>query len=303
MKKNSKSYTSAKDNFRPISLYNDVDNSLEKKFHILWHPERRKILESLLDKDRTFIELSEFCKGNHGKLGYHLRWMKDLIERNPDGVTYSVTSEGKVVYKIYLQTSHELKKQRLDLPTSPQSNPMRYAEKLSLGDHAILFHEDEDTLQSIVFPFIRVGLLRNLAVIYLTSEKRLDYAVNDLEKNDIHAQDLERKGSFTIISSEDWFLHRGKGSADVTITNWMKLVKEKKGRGYDGLQVIVEVNNIPDSKIFDTISYEKKLGRTISDMACGLCVYDTKKVTGEQFEQLMQMHGHSLFQGIAFQLI
>jgi len=236
----------------------------EKSLSILRHPIRRTILESLSEKDRSFVELTDICIVNHGKLGYHLRKMRNTVEHDPDRDVYRLTHEGRLTCEWFIQAFSDLMKRNLDLTVTPDFNPIRYVEKLSLSDHSILLYEDEVMKRSVSLPFLRAGLQRGLSAIYLASERKMERIAKEMRRSIADAGELEERGAFTIMSAEEWYLRRGKASADVIIGNWFKLAEEKMKEGYRGLQVAAEMDPfIEEVKTHELLVYEGKLGQKL----------------------------------------
>jgi len=260
-------------------------------------------LESLCEKDHSFIELRDICVSNHGKLGYHLRKMRDIVERDPIRKVYRLTDEGRLLYQWFIDALSDFMKRRLDLTVTADFNPIRYAEKLSLSDHASFFYEDEALKRAVSLPFLRTGLQGHLAVIYLASEQIMDREAKEIRRSITDIEELEKKGSFTIMSGEEWYLRRGRATADVIINNWLKLAEEKIRQGYKGLQIAGEMAPfIDDAKTSELLTYERKLGKKLSLMACALCMHDAAKLQPELLVSVIKAHGHGIFEGIAFEL-
>jgi len=275
----------------------------EKSLSVLRHTIRRKVLEFLWEKEHPFVELSTICVADHGKLGYHLRRMKNIVEHDPDRKVYRLTDEGRLIHGWFIQARSDFTKRSLDLKVTKQFNPIRYVETLRLGDHATLFYEDENVKRAVSLPFLRTGLLRDLAVIYLASERRMDREAKELRESDVYIEELEEKGAFTIMSGEEWYLRRGRASADVIIGNWLDLAKEKMKEGYRGIQAATEMDAFFDNaKISELLVYERKLGQKIPPTVCALCLYETPRLQPEELISLIEAHGHGIFEEIALQL-
>lgn len=131
----------------------------------------------------------------------------------------------------------------------------------------------------------------------------MDREAKELRESDMHIEELEERGAFTIMSAEEWYLRRGRASADVIIDNWSELAKEKMKEGYRGLQVAVEMDAFFNSrKTGELLVYERKLGRRIPQMFCALCQYKASRLEPDQLVSLVEAHGHGIFEGIALQL-
>lgn len=182
--------------------------------------------------------------------------------------------------------------------------PITYVEKLSCGDHAMLLYRNEIVSQSISISFLSSGLQRGAAGVYLASERRIDQVTSELRRRGIDTEELEKKGAFAVMSAEEWYLRRGKASADMIIGNWLKLAKDKIKEGYKGLQAVGETDCFFDNgEVKELMVYEKKLGKRFSLPVCALCVYDAARVEPKHFWSLMEAHGHGIFQGTAFKSI
>lgn len=69
---------------------------------------RRRILESLWEKDRSFVELASICEVDHGKLGYHLRNMRSMVRRDSSSNGFQITEEGRAVHEFLAQALFNL---------------------------------------------------------------------------------------------------------------------------------------------------------------------------------------------------
>lgn len=182
--------------------------------------------------------------------------------------------------------------------------PITYVEKLGCGDHAMLLYRNEIVSRSISIFFLSSGLQRGAAGVYLASERRIDQVTCELRRRGIDTEEREKKGAFAVMSAEEWYLRRGKASADMIIGNWLKLAKDKIKEGYKVLQAVGETDCFFDNgEVKELMVYEKKLGKRFSLPMCALCVYDAARVEPKHFWSLMEAHGHGIFQGIAFKSV
>lgn len=174
---------------------------------------------------------------------------------------------------------------------TPERNPSRYVERLKLGDHAILIYDDEASKRAVVYPFLKVALLRGLALLYLVSERGMDREATEMRRNGLDVEGLKEKGDLTFMSAEEWYLRQGKASGDTIVANLLNLAKRKISEGYGGLQVAGETNTFFEgNKNGELLIYERKLGRTLSTALCGLCLYEAPRVQ----PQFIQAHGHRI---------
>ena len=266
-------------------------------YKALTHPTRRRIL-SFLDESR-YASFSEILKNvfvdNHGELGFHMRSLKGLVEYDDSKKKYTLTNRGKLLVELMLDNCSLIARQQLVL----EYEPIRYIRHLRLGDHAVLFYDLEETKRIITFPFLLTGLINGFAILYLTSENKIDLEHIELLKYGMDFN-LFSKEAFAIMSSEEWYLRKGKASSETIIENWKDIISEKRKAGFEGIYVAGEMEAFfKYSKIEDLLRYEKTLGKQISLNLCGLCIYHNAMLDEELFVQLNKYHSHSIFSGIA----
>jgi len=266
----------------------------------LAHPIRRRIIECLQERNLSFHELLKYVDTrNHGKLGFHIKALGGLVEREPSVKKYRLTDKGQLAGELIWDTRFTIARSGQDLPLKPA----RYARRLRLGDHAVLFYDTEDDMREITFPFLEARLLKGEAVVYVVSEHKLDSECREIQRYGINV-DHFRKGTFTIMSADEWYLKKGKAQAETVIANWLTLTKEKQKVGFTGLCGATEMKVFFDyAKGEELLRYEAALGRYFAPNLCGLCLYDTHRLDENQFTQLNKSHGHSIFKGIALKTI
>jgi len=269
------------------------DNEIERAIS---HPIRRRIIECLLENDLSFSELMK-CSGiiNHGRFGHHLRKLGGLVVYEPSMRKYRLTGRGQLAAELIWDAYFLIAGHGVDL----EHEPKRYVRRLRLGDHAVLFYDSEDIKREISFLFLLAGLLKGEAVVYVVSEHKLDSESREIQRCGINL-DKFRKGVFTIMSADEWYLRKGEARAERIIANWQKLLKENQKAGFTGLHAAGEVDVfIKYAKSKEMLRYEATLGRQLSLNLCALCLYDTHKLDEEQFLELNKRHGHSIFKGMA----
>jgi len=262
----------------------------------LAHPIRRRIMECLQERDLSFHELLESVAiSNHGKLGFHIKALGGLVEREPSMKKYRLTDRGQLAGELIWDTRFIIARSGQDLALKPS----RYARRLRLGDHAVLFYDTDDDRREISFPFLEAGLLRGEAVAYVVPEHKMDSEGREIQRYGI-SLDRFRKEAFTLLPDEEWYLKKGKAQAETIIANWQSLFEEKRKGGFTGLRVATEMKVFFDyAKGEELLRYEAALGRQLAPNLCGLCLYDTQRLDEKQFIQLNKSHGHSIFKGIA----
>jgi hypothetical protein len=107
---------------------------------------------------------------------------------------------------------------RFMISRSLADEPAEYGEHLDFGDHAFLMYDTEDDMRRIAYSFMRAGLSKGDAVMYLVSEHKLDSESREIQKS-LGIDDLSNK-AFTIMSADEWYLRKGKAQAKTIIANW-----------------------------------------------------------------------------------
>ena len=158
----------------------------------MMHRERRRIVESLVNENLSFSELLKGAPdGNHGKFGFHLRALKDFVEFDASTKKYRLTDRGELLASSISD---------LQFKFPERNHIVDYARQLKLGDHAVGIYDSEDFRDKMLIPFFEAGLSENRAVMYFTSENRIDSATNEIQKYGIDLDGLA-EGSFTIMSA------------------------------------------------------------------------------------------------------
>jgi len=275
----------------------DWDDQIHKA---LAHPIRRHVIECLQERSLSFQELlKSVAISNHGKLGFHLKALEGLVEREPSMGKYRLTDRGQLAGELIWDARFIIARSGQDLTLKPP----RYARRLRLGDHAILFYDTEDDMHEITFPFLEAGLLKGEAVVYVVPENEMYSEGQEIQRYGISV-DRFHKEAFTLLSAEEWYLKKGKAQAETIIANWLTLTKEKQKVGFTGLCGATEMKVFFDyAKGEELLRYEAALGRYFALNLCGLCLYDTHRLDEKQFIQLNKSHGHSIFKGIALKTI
>jgi len=259
------------------------------------HPIRRRILECLSEENESsFRELLEHCAvSNHGKLGFHIRSLKGLVESDSSTKRFRLTDRGRLATELIWDCRLLLARQGTNLEHESTTQVRR----LMLGDHAVLFYDTEDEKREKTFPFLLAGLLRRRAVVYLVSEDKLVSERWEIKRYGL-APDKFHKEAFTIIPAEEWYLRKGKAQAKTIISNWQKLAEEKRKAGFGGLYASGEVDIFyENAESREVLRYEAALGQQLAPNMCGLCLYNVHSFLGseEQLVKASKSHGKFFF--------
>ena len=243
-----------------------------------------------MDADLSFTELLNMVGPiNHGKFGYHLRALKGFVELEPSTKRYRLTDKGRILAGLIRDFS---------LAASMNEEYARYVENLVFGDHAFALYTSEDFKRQISLPFLKAGLVRGEAVVYLVAENKLDSEVRNIQRSGIDFNKLQ-KGAFTIMSAYEWYVDKGKAQAETLVANWLKLLKEKEKAGFTGLRAAGETEAFFDyAKSQELLRYEELLGRHFTVNLCALCLYNVDRLEEGRFVRVYKSHGHIIQEGI-----
>ncbi len=273
----------------------------EEIFKALSHPIRRLIIECL--RDKKSLSYSEIIKiiniANHGKLVFHLRKLKGLVEHDSSTNKYHLTDRGLIAGELIWDIGFIISRGGRDLA----QEPTRYVRNLKFGDHALFVYNGKDDRREIAFSYLEAGLPKNEAVIFLVPEQKIDSESREIQRYGISA-DHFRNEAFTIMSAEEWYLRKGKAQAKTIIDNFLKLVKMKQKAGFTGLRVTSEMRIFyENSKEKELLKYEKALGRKLAYDMCGLCMYDTALLGENQLFQLTKLHSYLISKDMAWKTV
>jgi hypothetical protein len=164
------------------------------------NPIKRKIIECLQYENLSFMELlNKTGHGtNHGKFGYHLRTLRKFVQFELTTKKYRLTDRG-ILSAQAICDFHFL--------TSKGKEASRYAERLTIGDHAVAFYDNDGFKRQISFPFLNAGLSRGEAAVYVVSEDKLDSEIREIQKYGIDLDSLPKE-SFTIMSASEWYIRK-----------------------------------------------------------------------------------------------
>jgi hypothetical protein len=248
-------------------------------------------MDCLHDENLGFTELLSKVGdyGNHGRFGYHLRTLKEFVELEPTTKKYRLTDRGRLLADMIND---------FRFVTSRGEQAARYAKRLTIGDHAVVFYDSEDFKHQILFPYLKAGLSRGEAAVYAVSEDRLDSEVQEIQKYGLDLDGLP-KGAFTIMSAYEWYLRKGRAKAKTIVTNWQTLIHEKKKAGFAGVHAAGETavffNN---AKKKELLRYEELLDRQLAFDLCGLCLYDNSTLEERHAARVLNCHGHIISKGL-----
>ena len=262
------------------------------------HPIRREILELLKGKKAlSFNELSRrIAAGDHGRLGFHLRSLAELVEHESSTNKYRLSDAGWMALGLIKDVQFVVERMK----QNKLGAKINYVRNLVLGDHSLLLYDTEMFKREISFSFLKEGLSKHQAAFYIVSENKLDSENRQAEKYGISFDQIHR-GAFTVLSSEELYLRKGKAQAKIIIANWLALLKEKQTAGFEGLYVAAELNSFfENAKSKELLKYERVLAQQFPPNVCAICLYSTHTLDEKQLVQLTKSHDHLITRQFAW---
>lgn len=177
-----------------------------------------------------------------------------------------------------------------------------YVRCLSLGDHAVLFYDDIDTLARVFAAYFNGGVEANEATLFVGPSQIYNKL---LESPSIEKSSITRPGQIAQIEIEDYYLDRGQVNTKRALEFTANLIEDRRRSGFVGLRLLDITGML--TKYMDRaaiLEYERMVGTRFNIPLSAICAYSGQEwLKEEQLEDLTQVlkcHGHGIFQGIAF---
>lgn len=145
---------------------------------------------------------------------------------------------------------------------------------LKLRDHCMLFYESRKYKQLILFTFLKAGLDKGEAVIYVASDespRRIKKAMLDFG---LDVEEYARTNALNIVDYRNWYIIDGEFDIERTMGLWMKSLNEATTNGFKGLRVVGEMACFPKHGMIDElIEYERALHSVLEIPLTAICAY------------------------------
>lgn len=178
-----------------------------------------------------------------------------------------------------------------------------YVQGLKRGDHALALYRDHSFKRQLAAPFFQSGLSKGYAGAYFASERKLDSDVKAIREYGVDFDSLPKE-AFTVMSSDDWYLKKGKADPEIMRSNIVRLTQEKKDAGFAGLAVSGEPGFLVESGFGEEcLKYEESGGRQLSTDRYALCLYNVNALKENIRERIFKSHGHVIAKDLVGKLI
>lgn len=164
------------------------------------------------------------------------------------------------------------------------------------SSHMVLIYGDPEEMREVVFTFIKDGLEKGEAAIYLSGDEGPEQASRELEDFGLDVNDDKM---LRVTDSEDWYVRRGTIDKDRVTEKWMKALRDALHDGYKGLRVTGEPTYFFRSGSVDSwMDYERSLPRRFEFPITAICRYKLSDLRfyedGQLLPELIRIHSHTI---------
>lgn len=179
---------------------------------------------------------------------------------------------------------------------------LEYAKNLESHDHAVLFYDNVEEKWRVISNHLRYALDTGKPAVYLCHLEEPEQVHEALKRHGIDVLAHESNDSLRILQLGDCFkqeeFNQTVGELE---TVYGQLAKENKT-----IRVAVDPTfAIKDVHVGKILRYEREIERTFTLPIAGICAYNTQsiaEVSDELLGELLKLHGHAIFPGIALRL-
>ncbi|MCP8307325.1 MAG: MEDS domain-containing protein [archaeon] len=167
-------------------------------------------------------------------------------------------------------------------------------------DHIILFYTGIEDKHKVLFTFIKVGLDRGEAAVYVASEENPRQIRKAMNKFGMDVKYHEESGALKILDYKDVYIINGRSNASRTYALWEKLYNEVMERGFKGLRIVGEMSCFFEAGLYkELLDYERSLHRRFEIPMIAICAYNTEIIdrmgVTELLLNLIEAHSRASF--------
>jgi hypothetical protein len=164
-------------------------------------------------------------------------------------------------------------------------------------DHNIVFYDSFEKKKFILSQYLRNGLDKNQAAMYICSEETEDQIRKGME-NTIDVEKEEKAGKLVICDYDGWYIENGKTQPLKIINKWKEAQSNFSELGL-GLRATGEMSCFfLHDKVKELLKYEYALHRILKIPMEALCAYNLKTIVDlgytEVIMPLIKAHGDAL---------
>jgi PAS domain S-box-containing protein len=166
-------------------------------------------------------------------------------------------------------------------------------EEMHLGDHLCLVYESWQEQMAAFVPYLKQGLERNEACIYMVDDRTVGEVRAALIQGGIDVESEEKRGALTFATKRQSYIHTGNFDPDLMIQFLDKAVQDALRKGFDGYRITGEMTwALGDECGCDRlIEYEAKLNRYFpSSRSTAICQYNRTRFPPELIHDVLRTH-------------
>ncbi len=181
-------------------------------------------------------------------------------------------------------------------------------EQLRPTNHVIFVYDYPEGKYNVLFNYLKVGLDRGEAGVYVTSEENPSQIREAMRRFGVKVEKHERTDALRILGYEEVYIKDGKFDITATMNVWSKLYREALKKGFKGLRVTGEMACFfKHNLVQELIEYEKALHTILDIPMIAVCAYNASMLNRSNdpvnlYTELARAHGTILFTGLDTQL-
>ena len=164
------------------------------------------------------------------------------------------------------------------------------------SEHTSLFYSSREDKRFVLFSYLKAGLVRNEAAVYVASQETPDQIIQAMRAIRIDTDALEKSGALYMIHSKGRYVVKGRFSVSKTMEFWKRLYEKRMTDGFTNMRVAGEMTYFHENRMEkEVIEYKKTLGRRLALPGTAICAYDHRLLAETRepdlFLELIKAHG------------
>ncbi len=167
---------------------------------------------------------------------------------------------------------------------------------IEIGNHIIKTYNNDAVKYEDAFEFLKVGIERNEAIMFITEELTKDEIKERMRKEwKIDVDKLESSGDIILKSNTEWYFPDGIPNKERAAVLWRTLVDECMKNGKKGLRVVGDTSAFFNHGLSrELLDYELILERRFNFPMTAICQYNIENLqnsfTKEEIKSLENSH-------------
>ncbi len=174
------------------------------------------------------------------------------------------------------------------------------------GTHFCQFYNSQADLLDQVVPYLKAGLERNEAVVWVTSPPLTPPAAREVLRAAVGDIDLyESRRQLFIAPHTEWYLQGGVFDRQRVLDGWLAFLQTALDCGFDGLRVTGNTAWLEKAGWSDFTEYEHAISGAIAGRpVLVLCTYDLERCGANEILDVVKNHDFALIKrGTAWEVI